>query len=211
MSMTSLPRKQILAFGNLCQSNLMYFLFRSFYTHVGWGQRLFYKGIQMFIDEETKQKIVLAADGAPEALVQMFHSCQLEKRFGGAMPTPTRFWPPHIGSEFIPEGEVSEKHKIISPSEYERILAENPELPVHPMHLKPGRCENRHIKMADVESAPGPTGSSQYNLTSQESEVDLHSNVAKLRYGSTLTQGTTRGGSIYHDAYSGFDEIEEQK
>lgn len=37
MSMTSLPRKQILAFGNLCQSNLMYFLFRSFYTHVGWG------------------------------------------------------------------------------------------------------------------------------------------------------------------------------
>ena len=54
MSMTALPRKQILAFGNLCQSNLMYFLFRSFYTTVGWGQRLFYKGVQMFIDEETK-------------------------------------------------------------------------------------------------------------------------------------------------------------
>ena len=54
MSATSLPRKQILAFGNLCQSNLMYFLFRSFYTHVGWGQRLLYKGVQSFIDEETK-------------------------------------------------------------------------------------------------------------------------------------------------------------
>ena len=65
MSMTALPRKQILAFGNLCQSNLMYFLFRSFYTTVGWGQRLFYKGVQMFIDDETKQKIVLAAEGAP--------------------------------------------------------------------------------------------------------------------------------------------------
>ena len=37
MSMTSIPRKQILAFGSLCQANLMYFLFRSFYTHVGWG------------------------------------------------------------------------------------------------------------------------------------------------------------------------------
>ena len=37
MSATSLPRKQLLAFGNLCQANLMYYLFRSFYTHVGWG------------------------------------------------------------------------------------------------------------------------------------------------------------------------------
>jgi len=44
----------------------MYFLFRSFYTHVGWGQRLFYKGVQVFIDDETKLKIVLAADGAPQ-------------------------------------------------------------------------------------------------------------------------------------------------
>lgn len=83
MSATSLPRKQILAFGNLCQANLMYFLFRSFYTHVGWGQRLLYKGVQSFIDEETKQKIVLAADGAPAALVEMFHPSQLEARFGG--------------------------------------------------------------------------------------------------------------------------------
>ena len=83
MSATSLPRKQILAFGSLCQSNLMYFLFRSFYTHVGWGQRLLYKGVQSFINEETKQKIVLAADGAPAALVDMFHPTQLESRFGG--------------------------------------------------------------------------------------------------------------------------------
>lgn len=158
----------------------------------------------MFIDEETKQKIVLAADGSPEALRQMFHPCQLEKRFGGDMPTPTHFWPPHIGSEFIPQDEVASKHNLISPSDYERILAENPELQVHPMHLKPGRCENRHIKMAS-EAAPAPTSSSQYNVTSQESEVDLHKNVATLRYGSVLSAGTAREGSIYHDAYSGFD------
>lgn len=41
----------------------MYFLFRSFYTHVGWGQRMLYKGLQMFIDDETKAKIVLAGEG----------------------------------------------------------------------------------------------------------------------------------------------------
>jgi hypothetical protein len=37
----------------------------------------------MFIDEETKLKIVLAPDGAPEALTSMFHPSQLEQRFGG--------------------------------------------------------------------------------------------------------------------------------
>ena len=33
----------------------------------------------MFIDEETKLKIVMAADGAPAGLVSMFHPSQLEK------------------------------------------------------------------------------------------------------------------------------------
>ena len=66
MGMTSLPRKQLIAFGTLCQSNLMYFLYRSIYTNVGWGMRALYKGLQSFIDEETKLKIVLAADSTPE-------------------------------------------------------------------------------------------------------------------------------------------------
>jgi len=79
----------------------MYFLFRSFYTHVGWGQRLFYKGVQVFIDDETKLKIVLAADGAPQQLVDMFHPSQLETRFGGTAPTPTNFWPPFMGKEVV--------------------------------------------------------------------------------------------------------------
>ena len=37
MGVTSLPRKQLIAIGQLCQANFLYFLFRSFYTHVGWG------------------------------------------------------------------------------------------------------------------------------------------------------------------------------
>lgn len=50
------------------------------------------------------------------------------------MPTPTNFWPPYMGSEFIPEHEKAEKHanNLISPDDYNRILAENPELYVHP-------------------------------------------------------------------------------
>jgi hypothetical protein len=35
----------------------------------------------------------------------MFHPTQLEKRFGGAMDTPTNFWPPYVGKEFIPKGQ----------------------------------------------------------------------------------------------------------
>ena len=120
MSMTSLPRKQILAFGNLCQANLMYFLFRSFYTHVGWGQRLFYKGVQMFIDEETKLKIVLDGEGAPQGLVDLFHPDQLEQRFGGTRPTPTNFWRPYMGQTYISDADkaalqAENKMTIMSP------------------------------------------------------------------------------------------------
>ena len=91
----------------------MYFLFRSFYTHVGWGQRLFYKGAQMFIDDETKAKIVLAAEGAPAGLVNLFHPDQLEKRFGGTRNTPTNFWPPYMGTEFIPPEEKASREDLI--------------------------------------------------------------------------------------------------
>ena len=37
MSVVALPRKQIIAFGNICQGNLMFYLFKSIYTSVGWG------------------------------------------------------------------------------------------------------------------------------------------------------------------------------
>ena len=53
LSMASLPRKQIMAFGQVCQANLMFFMFKSVYVNVSWGQRLFYKAAKAFIDPET--------------------------------------------------------------------------------------------------------------------------------------------------------------
>ena len=131
MSLPTIPRKHIIAYGQLAQENLMYYLFVSYYTSVSWGQRLIYKGLQVFIDKETQQKLVLSGDPAPEALVRMFHPDQLEERFGGRRPTPTQFWPPYVGEvcrteEFLPEN-------LISPEEYENILRDNPELHVHPL------------------------------------------------------------------------------
>ena len=79
-------------------------------------------------------------------MVEMFHPSQLEQRFGGTMPTPTNFWPPYMGTEFIPEHEKAEKHNLINPEDYSRVLAENPELLVHPSHMTPERHENMHFK-----------------------------------------------------------------
>lgn len=82
----------------------------------------------------------------------MFHPDQLEERFGGTRPTPTNFWPPLIGKEFIPEADKQEMNpNVISPERYEQILSENPELMVHPLRLTTARCENVHFKMEEPE------------------------------------------------------------
>lgn len=73
MGATALPRKVIMAFGNLAQNNLMYFLFRSFYLQVSWGQRMLYNAISYFVDPETREKIVLDGTNAPAAMSQLFH------------------------------------------------------------------------------------------------------------------------------------------
>ena len=44
----------------------MYFLFRSFYLQVSWAQRMVFKALSSFIDPETRLKIVLDGNNAPE-------------------------------------------------------------------------------------------------------------------------------------------------
>ena len=72
----------------------MYFMHKSVYVNVSWGQRAFYATIKLFIDPETRQKLVLSGDSNPKELLEMVHPSQLEKRFGGTAPTPSHFWPP---------------------------------------------------------------------------------------------------------------------
>lgn len=79
---------------------MMYVLHKSVILNVGWGQRAFYNTISYFIDPETKAKIQLTGDGTCDALKELFHPSQLEKRFGGAMETPTQYWPPYVGKIF---------------------------------------------------------------------------------------------------------------
>ena len=95
LGVSSLPRKPILAFADVCQSNMMYFMAKSYYVNVSWGQRTLYKGLSSFINEETKAKISLTGDMHTPELVDLFHPEQLERRFGGTGESPTNFWPPY--------------------------------------------------------------------------------------------------------------------
>ena len=61
----------------------------------------------------------------------MFHPSQLEKRFGGAAPTPTNFWPPRMGEEFN-SAEERRQMNMIKESDYQGIIDENPLLMKHP-------------------------------------------------------------------------------
>ena len=115
----------------------MFFLHKSIYTTVGWGQRALYKALKAFIHPDTREKIVLSGERNPRELLELFHPDQLEQRFGGNRPTPTNFWPPYIGNEFIPDSEKEERicTSTIKLEDYDRVLEENPELHVHPLHF----------------------------------------------------------------------------
>ena len=88
----------------------------------------------MFIDPRVQEKISLNAEKNPQALIDMFHPTQLEKRFGGSAPTPTNFWPPQMSQEFFPNDDRSHL-EFINQDEYPKILKQNPELKTHPEFL----------------------------------------------------------------------------
>lgn len=47
--------------------------------------------------------MVLTDKATDPDLLNYFHPCQLERRFGGTAETPSNFWPPYVGKEFIPD------------------------------------------------------------------------------------------------------------
>ena len=90
---------------------------------VSWGQRTIYKGLSSFIAEETRQKITLTGDPTHTDLTTLFHPTQLERRFGGAMDTPTVFWPPYVGTEFNPTPNDEDRRRMfMSDNEYKQAL-----------------------------------------------------------------------------------------
>ena len=47
--------------------------------------------------------MIVTNDNSHRELSDLYHPCQLEKRFGGTAETPSNYWPPYVGPIFIPE------------------------------------------------------------------------------------------------------------
>ena len=100
--------------------------------------------------QETLAKLMVTSEAEPQELIDEYHPCQLEKRFGGAAETPKQFWPPYVGTEFIPDGDTSHLG-FIEREDYEKVLEENPLLELHPVYLKEEQCSRDFIACAREE------------------------------------------------------------
>jgi hypothetical protein len=78
LSLFKLPKDVLLTMAKICQENLMFVLFKSFYVQAGFDTRMFYKAFSWALDPVTKQKLCLTAERNPTDLSSMFHPCQLE-------------------------------------------------------------------------------------------------------------------------------------
>lgn len=75
LGLTSIPRNTIMAFADVCQQNMMFFLSKSFYLNVSWAQKTIFNGLKSFIAEETRAKIVLTNKNSHEGLMELVHPC----------------------------------------------------------------------------------------------------------------------------------------
>ena len=87
----------------------------------------------------------------PPELTDFYHPCQLEKRFGGEADTPKHFWPPYIGSDFLPNDDSSHLG-LIKQEDYEQVLEDNPNIEPHPFCLKEGQQSRDFIAITDSET-----------------------------------------------------------
>lgn len=87
---------------------------------------------------------MMITDKATDAdMLNDFHPSQIEKRFGGQAESPTNFWPPYVGREFVPEN-LQGKHPIVmEDDEYKKVLEDNPELTRHPEYMISDNCPSK--------------------------------------------------------------------
>jgi hypothetical protein len=175
----------------------MYFLHKSFYLNLSWGLNVVYKGLSGFINEETRAKMIMSDKATDPDLLNYFHPSQLERRFGGTAETPTNFWPPYIGKEFIPDKFRGTFPVVMQDEEYKQVLLENPELLWHPEYLTSADCPSR-----DFVFTPPP------EITTPSSESSSYKNITP-RQPSFFSVRQSAGSmmnsmaSVYFDAYTG--------
>lgn len=135
----------------------MYFLHKSFYLNLSWGINVVYKGLSGLINPETRAKMILTDKSTDPDMLNYFHPSQLETRFGGTAETPTNFWPPYIGKEFIPDKFKPNFPIVMKDDEYIQCIQENPDLFVHPEFLTSADQPSRDFIYSAPE-VPTPAG-----------------------------------------------------
>jgi hypothetical protein len=72
-------------------------LFRFFATDVNWLVRGLWKMAHRFVDEFTKQKLLIFGDDYKKDLHELVDVKDLEVKYGGQLPNKTdNFWPPQL-------------------------------------------------------------------------------------------------------------------
>ena len=141
----------MLSLGKFVQYNIMYHLAKAYFMQVSMGMRMFYKAIGWMIHPETKAKYVISSETSCQQLKDMYHPSQLEKRFGGTAETPTQFWPPLMGPDYLPDENDKSHLDLINPEDYEQILLDNPGLQRHPEFIKEAAHNTRDFKYKNEE------------------------------------------------------------
>jgi len=77
--------------------------------------------LEGFINPETRQKMTFSKEGTLPEIKELFHPCQLERRFGGDVETPSNFWPPYVGKVFQPDNSKLPLD-FMEDDEYKRVL-----------------------------------------------------------------------------------------
>jgi len=85
-------------------------LFRFFATDVNWLVRGLWKMAHRFVDEFTKQKLLIFGDDYRPKLLELVDANSLEEKYGGKLPNKTdNFWPPQLNWRCVFLKEVNYK------------------------------------------------------------------------------------------------------
>ena len=104
LSVFEMPKETILSFSSVLQDNMHFMMAKSFYLNLSWAQSMSWETLKYFLQDSIRQKTILTRDMSHPELLELYHPCQIEERFGGTAKTPTNYWPPYVGADFYPVG-----------------------------------------------------------------------------------------------------------
>ena len=108
---------------------------KTFIVNLTWFQSTLINTFQVMMDEEVRSKQAFAREMLPPAMKEYVHASQLEKKFGGAAPTLTTYWPPRVPLMPEPVG-IEGRAELVPRKHYIDYLKANPSLRPMPREMR---------------------------------------------------------------------------